>query len=206
MKPDRIAVAVALAFAFAADVSAATSCVQNKSTGKYEPRTPTAESIAACAAMNKTDTTAIAAPTAPQPPAAVPNVAAPSAALPATPAATMPTNRSVAAVVLDQQPTPVKAPPDTAQQARTYTLKTSDVTVRLALKRWMKEANMQLAYEAAEEFNVSVEGSYTGTIPEVMFKLMTSLKQSKYPLRTCEYDNRVVLVVHRDEVCPLEDE
>jgi hypothetical protein len=206
MKPDRIAVAVALAFALAADVSAATSCVQNKSTGKYEPKTPSIEATAACAAMNKADTSAIAAPTTPQPPAAAPVALPATAAAQAQTDAALAVNRSVAAVVLDPQPVTNKTKVDPAQQVRTYTLKTSDLTVRLALQRWMKEANMQLAYEAAEEFNVSVEGSYTGTIKEVLFKLMTSLKQTKYPLRACEYDNRVVLVVHRDEVCPLEDE
>lgn len=115
--------------------------------------------------------------------------------------------RTVGAVLLPQPPAPVTAQPlDPAQQVRTYRLKLNDLTVRLALNRWLKEANLQLAYEAGEEFKASVEGDYTGTIPEVLFKLMTSLKQTKYPLRACEYDNRVVLVVHRDDVCPLEDE
>jgi len=195
MKPDRIAIAVALAFAFTADVSAATSCVQNKSTGKYEPKTPSVDGSAACAAMNKVDTAAIAAPTSPQPPAATPIAPAPTAA----------TNRSVAAVVLDPQAAPSK-PIDPAQQVKTYQLKTTDITVRLALDRWLRDAKMQLSYEASEEFPASVEGDYSGTISEVLFKLMTSVKQSQYPLRACEYDNRVVLVVHRDEVCPLEND
>lgn len=64
---------------------------------------------------------------------------------------------------------------------------------------------MQLAYEAQKDFPVPVEGDYTGTISDVTLKLMTSLSESSYPLRACEYDNRVVLVVHRDDKCPLED-
>lgn len=94
---------------------------------------------------------------------------------------------------------------DAATQSRNYRLKFTDVTVRLALKRWLKETDMQLAYEAQKDFPVPVEGDYTGPISDVMLKLMTSLSESSYPLRACEYDNRVVLVVHRDDKCPLED-
>lgn len=102
-------------------------------------------------------------------------------------------------------PAAVPVSADPARQLRTYRLKYSDVTVRLALQRWFKDVDMQLAYEAAKDFPVPVEGEYTGTISEVMSRLMTSLSESTYPLRACEYDNRVVLVVHRDEKCALEE-
>ena len=99
----------------------------------------------------------------------------------------------------------MSAATDPARQLRTYRLKYSDVTVRLALQRWFKDVDMQLAYEAAKDFPVPIEGDFTGTISEVMLKLTTSLSESTYPLRACEYDNRVVLVVHRDEKCALEE-
>jgi hypothetical protein len=120
--------------------------------------------------------------------------------------ATQDSARSVLPVDLTKRPGAPAKKVDLAEQVRTYSLKAADLNVRLALKRWLKEADMQLAYEAAEEFNVTVEGDYTGNMPDVLKKLMTSLKQTKYPLRACEYDNRVVLIVHRNEVCPLEDE
>lgn len=105
-------------------------------------------------------------------------------------------------------PTPGAAPAqlseDPARQQRNYRLKYSDITVRLAMQRWFRDVNMQLAYEAAKDFPVPVEGDYTGSISEVMQQLMNSLSESTYPLRACEYDNRVVLVVHRDEKCALE--
>ena len=73
------------------------------------------------------------------------------------------------------------------------------------MQRWFKDVNMQLAYEAAKDFPVPVEGDYSGSISEVMHQLMNSLSDSTYPLRACEYDNRIVLVVHRDEKCALEE-
>lgn len=198
MNLNRMAVVMAVAFAFANQASAATACVQNKSTGQYVPKNPTHGNAEDCAAMNKAGADAIVEQVVPS----QHNTA------PAQPNVTGTEARTVAPVVLPQvavAPAPVE-PADIAQQVKTYRLKTLDLTVRLALKRWLKEVNMQLAYEAGEEFNASVEGDYTGTMPDVLFKLMTSLKQTKYPLRACEYDNRVVLVVHRDDVCPLEDE
>ena len=102
-------------------------------------------------------------------------------------------------------PAAMPAATDPARQLRTYRLKYSDITVRLALQRWFKDVDMQLAYEAAKDFPVPIEGDFTGTISEVMLKLTTSLSESTYPLRACEYDNRVVLVVHRDEKCALEE-
>jgi hypothetical protein len=206
MNLNRIAVVMAVAFAFANEADAATACVQNKSSGVYEPKTPTKENAGDCASMNKAATAAIVDQVA-APAVAPPVVRAPAIAATDLAVSSQPNARTVAAVVLPQSPAPVPLHPlDPAQQVRTYRLKTSDLTVRLALNRWLKEANMQLAYEASEEFSATVEGDYTGTMPEVLFKLMTSLKQTKYPMRACEYDNHVVLVVHRDDVCPLEDE
>lgn len=176
MKTDRYLIALALA-ASTVSATAGTVCVQDKQTGKYQPKNPTAGNALACADMN-------------------PDVGeSPAMRVRPVPA-------PVAAAVM---PAVLREDADMARQARTYRLKFSDVTVRLALKRWLKESNMQLAYEAQKDFPVPVEGDYTGPVSDVMLKLMTSLSESSYPLRACEYDNRVVLVVHRDEKCPLED-
>lgn len=183
MRTDRIMVALALAMS-TASAAAGTVCVQNKLTGKYEPKNPTAGNVADCAVMNQAATVALA-----------------QQAEPAHPAAPVPP--AVRPVVITPPP-PV--PVDPAKQVRTYRLKFSDVTVRLGMKRWLKETGMQLAYEAQKDFPVPVEGDYTGPISDVMLKLMTSLSESSYPLRACEYDNRVLLIVHRDDKCPLEDQ
>lgn len=181
MRTDRILVALALATS-AFSATAGTVCVQSKLTGKYEPKNPAAGSAADCAEMNQAATAAIVQQTQPPRPVAPVLAAAPVAAIAPAPVVT-----------------------DPAQQSHTYRLKFSDVTVRLGVKRWLKEANMQLAYEAQKDFPVPVEGDYTGPISDVMFKLMTSLSESTYPLRACEYDNHVMLIVHRDDKCPLEN-
>lgn len=131
--------------------------------------------------------------------------AAPAPAIAAPAVAATPVSRPAPAVSAPLTPPPA-AVSDPAQLPRTYRLKFSDVTVRLALKRWLKDANMQLAYEAPRDFEVPVEGDFHGTASEAVQKLMNSLKKSSYPLRACEYDNRVILVLHRNEECPLEDE
>lgn len=177
MKTDRYLIALALV-ASTMSATAGTVCVQDKQTGKYQPKNPTAGNTLACADMNRD-----------------------AGALPAAQVRPVAAAPAAAAVV----PAVLREDADMAREARTYRLKFSDVTVRLALKRWLKEANMQLAYEAQKDFPVPVEGDYTGPVSDVMLKLMTSLSESSYPLRACEYDNRVVLVVHRDEKCPLED-
>lgn len=200
MRTDQYLVALALAVS-TVSATAGTVCVQNKLTGKYEPKNPATGNAADCAMMNQAAAAAIVQavrPALPPAPAAAP-VTAPAVA----PAAVAPVVAAVAAAA------PVAAAPsmpaDPAQHARGYRLKFSDVTVRLGMKRWLKDVNMQLAYEAQKDFPVPVEGDYTGPISDVVLKLMTSLSESSYPLRSCEYDNRVVLVVHRDEKCPLEE-
>lgn len=194
MKTDRYLIALALAVStFSA--SAGTVCVQDKQTGKFVPKNPTAGNAADCAAMNQAMADTIVQTT---------NPARPAAAVPA-PALAPASAPLVAAVATTPALAVPKEEADPAKANRTYRLKFSDVTVRVGLKRWLKEVNMQLAYEAQKDFPVPIEGDYTGPVSDVMFKLMTSLSESSYPLRTCEYDNRVLLVVHRDEKCPLED-
>jgi len=183
-----------LVFLCLSSTTAATICVQNNQTGRYEARGGAgAKTQQDCAAE------ALPAKAAPVP------AAAPVAAVAAPSPAVVPLNRPapVANAPITPPPTAVSDP---AQLPRTYRLKFSDVTVRLALKRWLKDANMQLAYEAPRDFEVPVEGDFQGTASEAVQKLMTSLKKSSYPLRACEYDNRVILVLHRNEECPLEDE
>jgi hypothetical protein len=193
MRIDQLMIAVAIALASATEASAGTVCVQNKQTGMYEPKSPVKDGSNPCTAMNPATTAAAAAVMQP----ASPSTAQPAAAI---------------AVVAPLAPQTIsrgqeaQAELDPATVTRRYQLKFSDTYVRLALKRWLKEVGMQLAYEAPHDFSVPVEGDYTGPISDVLYKLMTSLKQSTYPLRACEYDNRVVLIVHRGEACPLEDE
>lgn len=197
MRTDRFLIALALAVS-SASAAAGTVCVQSKQTGRYEPKNAATGSPADCEAMNQAAVAAIVQPTAPAPQPPIPaTVARPQASVASRLAAA--SQAAAAAPREDEQVDP-------ATRIRNYRLKFSDVTVRLAMKRWLKEVNMQLAYEAQKDFPVPVEGDYTGPVSDVMFKLMTSLSQSSYPLRACEYDNRVVLVVHRDEKCPLEDQ
>lgn len=181
MRTDQYLIALALAVS-TVSASAGTVCVQNKQTGKYEPKNPSAGNAADCAMMNQAAAAAIVQQVEPARPVA-------PIAAPVQPVAVAPAHTAA----------------DPAQQVRTYRLKFSDVTVRLGMKRWLKETGMQLAYEAQKDFPVPVEGDYTGPISDVMFKLMTSLSESSYPLRACEYDNRVLLIVHRDDKCPLEE-
>jgi len=187
-----------LAFYFLSKATAATICVQNKQTGRYEARGAAGSKAQECAA-DTASAKALAAPATLPAPSAAPL----TPAVPPLPAAPVSRPAFIASA-------PIGSPPgtagDPAQLPRTYRLKFSDVTVRLALKRWLKDANMQLAYEAPRDFEVPVEGDFHGTASEAVQKLMTSLKKSSYPLRACEYDNRVILVLHRNEECPLEDE
>lgn len=198
MKIDRLLIALTL-FACTAAANAGTVCVQNKQTGKYGPKNP-GENPAACDYMNNQDEKA-SRPAPAQPTSApTPATAQPASAATAHEAAPRAPVAQAAAPAAQ-----AAAPVDLAQSVRSYKLKYSDVTVRLAVRRWLKEVGMQLAYEAPRDFEVPVEGDYVGTTSEVISKLMKSLSQSSYPLRACEYDNRVVLVVHRDEKCPLEE-
>lgn len=191
MRTDQYLIALALALS-TVSASAGTVCVQNKQTSKYEPKNPTTGNAADCALMNQSTANAIVQPTNPY---RLDTPAPAAAAIVVQPASAA----SFAPQAIDREPA------DPATQRRNYRLKFSDVTVRLGVKRWLKDVNMQLAYEAQKDFPVPVEGDYTGPISDVMLKLMTSLSESSYPLRTCEYDNRVLLIVHRDEKCPLEE-
>jgi hypothetical protein len=198
-------------------------CGQNKETGKYELKTPGSGDPSDCAHLNAVPLPSVVPRVAAVGPLSlvtpVPAKVAPVQIAPQTtpttaqsipPGSAIPLSASVrptsAPIPAPSKPQPAAQPVDPATVARTYTLKHSDRLVRLALQRWLKEVGMQLAYEAPNDFAVPAEGNYTGTISEVLFKLMTSLKKSSYPLRACEYDNRLVLVVHRDAECPLEDE
>jgi hypothetical protein len=96
-------------------------------------------------------------------------------------------------------PIPVEAPP---KPAKVWEVKASDSTLYGTMKRWSKEANMQLMWET-ENHDVRLRGqaSYTGDFDAAVFELMKSFQQSDYPMRACIYDNGAVRIVHTKKSC-----
>lgn len=180
MKIDQFLVALVVA-AMSFSAGAATICVQNKATGIYEPKGN--GNPADCEQMNQ--------------PLQQKKAESVQRTAPATAQLVEP---------LPAAPVEPPVPKDPAQQQRTYKLNLSDIKISMALKRWAKDVRMQLAYEAEKDFDVPAEAEFEGTFSDVVTKVMSSLKQSSYPLRACEYDNRLLLVKHRNEACPLESE
>lgn len=179
---NRTLISLALLLAAAAtsfNAGAASLCVQNKITGIFEPRAGSKESD--CAEVNASRAQGALA------------VAQGNGG-----------HIDVASQGLKEAPGAQSK--DKAAQVRTYQLKFTDVKIGLAMKRWMKEVGMQLAYEAGKDFDIPAEAEFVGTASDVIAKVMASLKQSSYPLRACEYDNRLILIKHRSEACPLESE
>jgi hypothetical protein len=175
MKLDRIAIAVAIALAFAANASAATVCVQNKQTGLYEPRTPTAATAADCVAMNPVDTAALVRPTPPAIASAPSPAAASSAAAPVAP---------------------------TPASKKTWEVRLTDGTVYGTLKRWSKDAGMQLMWETENhDLRLRGQATYSGDFDVAIHELMQSVEHSDYPMRACIYDNGAVRIVHTKKSC-----
>lgn len=67
--------------------------------------------------------------------------------------------------------------------ARIWSVELGDNTVRLCLKRWAKEAQWQLVWDADRDFVIDAEVQWYGTFEQALTALLESLKNSEFPLQ-----------------------
>lgn len=94
---------------------------------------------------------------------------------------------------------PVETP---LKPSKVWEVRASDSTLYGTMKRWSKDANMQLMWET-ENHDVRLRGqaSYPGDFDAAVFELMKSFEHSDYPMRACIYDNGAVRIVHTKKSC-----
>lgn len=79
----------------------------------------------------------------------------------------------------------VTPPPASTDEdpARIWSVELGDNTVRLCLKRWAKEAQWQLVWDADRDFVIDAEVYWHGTFEQALTALLESLKNSEFPLQ-----------------------
>lgn len=89
-----------------------------------------------------------------------------------------------------------------AKPAKVWEVRPSDMTLYGAMKRWSKDAGMQLMWET-ENHDVRLRGqaTYSGDFDAAVFELMKSVESSEYPMRACMFDNGAVRVIHVKKPC-----
>ena len=77
-----------------------------------------------------------------------------------------------------QVPPSVPPPPASTDEdaARIWSVELADNTVRLCLKRWAKEAQWQLVWDADRDFVIDAEVQWFGTFEQALTALLESLK------------------------------
>jgi hypothetical protein len=94
---------------------------------------------------------------------------------------------------------PTITPP---KQAKVWEVRPSDVTLYGTMKRWSKEAGMQLMWETENhDLRLRGQATYTADFDVAVFELMKSVEHSDYPMRACIYDNGAVRVIHTKKAC-----
>lgn len=85
---------------------------------------------------------------------------------------------------------------------KTWEVRVSDGTVYGTLKRWSKDAGMQLMWETENhDLRLRGQATYTADFDVAVYELMKSVEHSDYPLRACIYDNGAVRIVHTKKSC-----
>jgi hypothetical protein len=100
----------------------------------------------------------------------------------------------------DTPPRPsLPAPPASTEDdpARLWSVEFADSTVRLSLKRWAKEAQWQLVWDADRDFVIDAEVQWHGTFEQALTALLESLRNSDYPLQARVHAASRVLRIQR---------
>ncbi len=85
---------------------------------------------------------------------------------------------------------------------KTWDVRVSDGTVYGTLKRWSKDAGMQLMWETENhDLRLRGQASYTADFDVAVYELMKSVAHSDYPMRACIYDNGAVRIIHTKKSC-----
>lgn len=85
---------------------------------------------------------------------------------------------------------------------KTWEVRATDGTVYGTLKRWSKDAGMQLMWETENhDLRLRGQATYTGDFDAAVLELMKSVEHSDYPIRACIYDNGAVRVLHIKKSC-----
>lgn len=96
------------------------------------------------------------------------------------------------------------APPANAAAPLTkvWEVRASDITLYGTMKRWSKDAGMQLIWET-ENHDLRLRGlaSYAVDFDVAVVELMKSVQFSDYPMRACIYENGSLRVVHTKKSC-----
>ena len=89
-------------------------------------------------------------------------------------------------------PTPAEVP---AQPVKVWKINLTDKSVRALLDRWCKEEGYQLLWEISVDLELGATADISGTFEEALNSVLASLSTSDYPVEAMMYENRVVRVV-----------
>ncbi|QOU76433.1 Toxin co-regulated pilus biosynthesis protein Q (plasmid) [Janthinobacterium sp. HH102] len=103
---------------------------------------------------------------------------------------------------VDYKKREVKEYPVEQKMAKVWSIRKTDGSIFKALSRWSKDAQWQLQWETdKKDFPVIFEANYSGEFEDGILGVMTSLKNSQYPLRACFYNNNAVRIIHKSKDC-----
>jgi len=90
----------------------------------------------------------------------------------------------------------------TAEANKVWEVRISDGTIYGTLKRWTRDAGMELVWETDNnDMRLGAKATYTKSFDEAVFELMKSVEHAPYPMRACIYENNAVRVIHSKKSC-----
>lgn len=96
--------------------------------------------------------------------------------------------------------TPAPAPAPTLPTG--YALRVSDLTIRAALERWLKDAGYQsIVWDLREDLPIDRNAYFEGDLQSALRGAMVALRNSALPTRACIYTNMVVRIIPATRFC-----